>query len=287
MKINRFLILLIFVVFARVSISQTYAIATDFTPVLNTYDFFLVFGGNDGLSVKLDDKGLIAEMEFIAFPGTVFKINEVVEFEDRGLKYYRVTTDEYVYKGNFYIDSRMVKTSVDKPKDRGKIMPDKSEIISLLKKLNGYPYMWGGNYANGINPMLNLYPPKGEIDEKTKSQWLLKGVDCSGLLYQATNGCTPRNTSSLTTYGIPVDIADKTIEDILPLLKPLDLIVWSGHVVIVIDEETTIESRPLKGVQLGNIKERLTEIISERHPVNELGQRMWKKKEFVVRRWIE
>jgi hypothetical protein len=287
MKINRFLILLIFVIFARVSIPQTYAIATDFTPVLNTYDFFLVFGGNDGLSVKLDDKGLIAEMEFVAFPGTVFKINEVVEFEDRGLKYYRVTTDEYVYKGNFYIDSRMVKTSVDKPIDRGKIMPDKTEIISSLKKLDGYPYMWGGNYAKGINAMLNLYPPKGEIDEKTKSQWILKGVDCSGLLYQATNGCTPRNTSSLTTYGIPVDIADKTIEDILPLLKPLDLIVWSGHVVIVLNEETTIESRPLKGVHLGNIKERLTEIISERHPVNELGQRMWKKKEFVVRRWIE
>lgn len=287
MKRTGIWILLIFVLIIRTAISQTFAAAIDYTPVLNTYDFFLVFGGVNGNTVKLDDRGLIAEIEFIAFPGTVFNILEVFEFEDRGLKYYRVTSDEYDYKGNFYIDSRMVKTLFVKPTERVKIMPDKQEIISALKKLLGYPYMWGGNYANGINPMLNLYPPKGEIDEKTKSQWLLKGVDCSGLLYQATNGCTPRNTSSLTTYGIPVDIADKTIEDILPLLKPLDLIVWSGHVVIVLNEETTIESRPLKGVHLGNIKERLTEIISERHPVNELGQRMWKKKEFVVRRWIE
>jgi cell wall-associated NlpC family hydrolase len=160
-------------------------------------------------------------------------------------------------------------------------------FISNLKKLNGYPYMWGGNYAYGLFEMLKLYPPEGEIDEKTKFLWILKGVDCSGLLYQATNGCTPRNTSSLTLYGIHVDVADKTINDILPLLKPLDLIVWNGHVVIVLDGDKTIESSPPDGVHIRDISERLTEIMYERYPVNEIGQRMWKKKEFVIRRWIE
>jgi|WetSurSiteA1Bulk_404760.scaffolds.fasta_scaffold26742_1 hypothetical protein len=287
MKRTGIWILLIFVLIIRTAISQTFAAAIDYTPVLNTYDFFLVFGGVNGNTVKLDDRGLIAEIEFIAFPGTVFNILEVFEFEDRGLKYYRVTSDEYDYKGNFYIDSRMVKTLFVKPTERVKIMPDKQEIISALKKLLGYPYMWGGNYAYGLFDMLKLYPPKVEIDEKTKFLWILKGVDCSGLLYQATNGCTPRNTSSLTTYGIAVDIADKTTDEILPLLKPLDLIVWSGHVVIVNDDDNTIESSPPDGVRMRYIKERLSEIISERYPVNELGQRMWKKKEFVIRRWIE
>jgi hypothetical protein len=75
------------------------------------------------------------------------------------------------------------------------------------------------------------------------------------------------------------------VEEILTLLNPLDLIVWNGHVVIVIDNENTIESSPPKGVHKRNIKERLTEIMSERYPVNVLGERMWKKKEFVVRRW--
>jgi len=287
MKIKPFLILPVFLFIVRASISQTFAVATDYTPVMNTYDFFLVFGGNAGNTVKLDDRGLIAEMEFIALPGTVFNINEIIEFGDKELKYFRVTTDEYNYKGNFYIDSRMVKTAFSKPNDREKIMPGKSEILFNMKKINGFPYMWGGNYAYGLFEMLKLYPPKGEIDEKTKFLWILQGVDCSGLLYQATNGCTPRNTSSLVTYGLPVDIADKTIDEIIPLLKPLDLIVWSGHVVIVFDGESTIESSPPKGVYMSNIKERLTEIMSERYPVNELGQRMWKKKEFVVRRWTE
>jgi hypothetical protein len=88
-------------------------------------------------------------------------------------------------------------------------------------------------------------------------------------------------------YGIQVDVADKTINDILPLLKPLDLIVWNGHVVIVLDGDNTIESSPPDGVHMRDIRERLTEIMYERYPVNEIGQRMWKNKEFVVRRWIE
>ena len=266
--------------------SQTYALAIDYTPVLNTYDYFLVFGGSDGSSVKLDNHGLIGEMEFIAFPGTVFNILEIVDFQDRGLKYYKVKTDEYQYNGNFYIDSRFVNTYDEKPDGRIVEKPNQNDVVKFMKSLVGYPYMWGGNYADGISYMLDLYRPKTEIDKKTKDLWILKGVDCSGLIYQSTGGFTPRNTSSLLTYGEPVNIEDKTLEEIIPLLKPLDLIVIKGHVVIVLDENTTIESSPERGVHTNELKARLTKIMEDHKPVNEFGKRMWKNKEFVVRRWI-
>lgn len=281
-----YIIILLFFFFTN-AYSQKYATANEYTPVLNTYNFFLVFGGDDGSSVKLDSRGLIGEMEFIAIPGTVFEIIEVAEFDDRNLKYFKVTTDEYKYKGDFYVDSRMVTTFNTKPEQRRIEKPVKEDILKLMKSLIGYPYMWGGNYAYGIYPMRNYYPPKNEIDETTESLWILKGVDCSGLLYQATDGYTPRNTSSLLSFGDAVDIEDKTLEEIMPLLKPLDLIVVKGHVVIVLDENTAIESSPNSGVHTTELKARLSKIMDNHKPVNEFGKRAWKNQEFVIRRWIE
>lgn len=283
---RKLFILILLLLLCSKAYTQTYALAVDYTPVLNTYDFFLIFGGSDGSTIKLDSRGLIGEMEFIAFPGTVFSILEIVEFDDRNLKYYKVTTDEYQYKGDFYVDSRMVKTYFEKPNGRVIDKPNQSDVLKFLKSLIGYPYMWGGNYADGISKMLTYYKPKTEINEETKNLWTLKGVDCSGLLYQSTAGYTPRNTSSLLTYGEPVNIEDKPLEEIIPLLKPLDLIVIKGHVVIVLDENTAIESSPNKGVHTTDLKTRLSKIMEEYKPVNEFGIRMWKNKEFVIRRWI-
>ena len=70
---KKLFIIIILILLCTKSYSQTYAIAIDYTPVLNTYDFFLVFGGSDGSSVKLDKRGLIGEMEFIAFPVQFFR----------------------------------------------------------------------------------------------------------------------------------------------------------------------------------------------------------------------
>lgn len=283
---KKLLIILILLSLYSKVYSQTYALAIDYTPVLNTYDQFLVFGGTDGSTVKLDNRGLIGEMEFIAFPGTVFSILEIVDFQDRGLKYYKVKTDDYQYNGDFYIDSRFVNTYDEKPNGRIIEKPNQSDVLKFMKSLIGYPYMWGGNYADGIYTMLNYYQPKSEIDTRTKNLWILKGVDCSGLLYQSTSGFTPRNTSSLLNFGEPVNIEDKPLEEIIPTLKPLDLIVIKGHVIIVLDENTTIESSPDKGVHTSELKIRLSRIMEEHKPVNEFGKRMWKNKEFVIRRWI-
>ncbi|HPE85225.1 MAG TPA: hypothetical protein PLO43_03500, partial [Chlamydiales bacterium] len=80
------------------------------------------------------------------------------------------------------------------------------------------------------------------------------GVDCSGLLYEASYGLTPRNTSELISFG-----EERSLEN----LQPLDLLVWKGHVVIVLDPYHTIESRLGKGVVITPLADRLSEIERE------------------------
>jgi cell wall-associated NlpC family hydrolase len=260
-----------------------YAVANSYTPVLNTPYYSNVFGGESGQRVKLDEKGLIREMEFIAMPNTVFEIVETVPVTNDYLVY-RVTTSDYQYDAALYIDSRFVTVTETKPEDRKQVMPSKEEIIKNLNALEGYTYMWGGNYGDGITKLLEYYQPAAELDEGTKSLWCLKGVDCSGLLYQATGGSTPRNTSSLIRYGTGLDIQGKRAGEIHSMLQPLDLIVWAGHVIIVLDENTAIESTPSGGVHKSDLLSRLKSVMSERTAVNDWDSS--KAKRFVVRRWL-
>jgi hypothetical protein len=131
--------------------------------------------------------------------------------------------------------------------------------------------------------MFEDYPPKGNVSDNTKDLWILKGLDCSGLLYQATDGYTIRNTSSLTSIGSAVEIKDKSATEISELVIPLDLIVWNGHVVIVLDKETVIESTPAYGVHTTNLIVRLNKIMNERKPENDWNSSSGKR--FVIRRW--
>ena len=90
--------------------SVKYAIATLPTPVLHTSDFRGIFGGEDGETLRLDEDKQIEELEFIAFPKTVFKIEKVIEGNEK--KIYKVTTKDYPYPTDegYFIDSRFVKT---------------------------------------------------------------------------------------------------------------------------------------------------------------------------------
>jgi len=81
------------------------------------------------------------------------------------------------------------------------------------------------------------------VDENLRAKWTLRGVDCSGLLYNAANGLTPRNTFALVTYGTGLNIAWKTPSEIISILKPLDIIAWKGHTMIVLNESEVIQSR--------------------------------------------
>lgn len=281
--VSNLLSFLILFLLIQTASAQQYAVAKIFTPVLNTPDFESVFGGSKGNKVKLDNKGLIREMEFVAFPNTVFSILEVIP--KNGYDMYRVTTDDYQYKGDFYIDSRFVTLTDTKTNDRELIRPKKEVILENLAAMEGYPYMWGGNVANGISEMLEYYQPSSNLSERTASLWKLCGVDCSGLIYQATGGTTPRNTSSLTVYGAPVEIQGLSAQEIKSKLQPLDIIVWSGHVIIVLDENTAIESTPDPGVHKSDLLSRLQSVMSERTAVNDWETTSGKR--FVIRRWAE
>ena len=284
----KFTLLLILFLFISIrSYSQDvikYVVAVLPTPVLNTSDFSSVFGGESGMEVKRDDQGLIRELEFVALPNTLFKVYEVIQMGDHDI--FRITTEDYPYSSSdLYIDSRFVKNGGGMTLDRDHTMPSKADILSRLNELNGYQYMWGGNYAEGVAQLMEYYIPSSDVDEGLKKQWCLEGVDCSGLIYQATDGNTPRNTSSLVYYGEAVDIQGKTPEEIADLIEPLDFIVWKGHLIIALNDSTTIESSNPEGVHKTPLIERLYSVMGSRIPVNDYDTEMDGLK-FVVRRWI-
>ncbi|MDD3088364.1 MAG: NlpC/P60 family protein [Candidatus Omnitrophica bacterium] len=251
------------------------------TPVLNTPDFSSVFGGSDGKTVKLDQSGLIREMEYIALPGTVFEIEN--SYPENGHSILKVRTSDYPSGNGLYIDSRFVRYTEERPPERTRILPPAEVILRRMSSMEGAPYMWGGNIREGVAKMTEFYPPSGRIDETTRRLWRLEGVDCSGLLYQAADGYTPRNTSSLVNYGSGLNIAGLSAKQISLMLRPLDLIVWSGHVIIVFDEQTVIESSGQGGVKRSNLRKKLEGLVSERVPVNNWNSADGKR--FVIRRW--
>ncbi|MDD2366972.1 MAG: peptidoglycan endopeptidase [Desulfuromonadaceae bacterium] len=284
-------IIFIFLLHAAFVISveaSEYGVARIPTPVLNAPDFNFIFGGTDGRSLKTDASGQVRELEYIALPGTTFKIMKQIKSE--GCCVYEVKTDEYTVdeKIRLYVDSRFIKVQKKTPPPRKHSLPDPEEIISLLKSAVGVPYVWGGNVLSGIPQLAELF--YRNIDEKDKTRLTLAGLDCSGLLYYATAGCTPRNTSSLLMYGQAVPVEGMQSSAIVSILKPLDLIVWSGHLIIVLNSDTVIESRlePHKkgrgGVITTPLQKRITEIMNLRKPVDR-----WSSKNsnstFVIRRW--
>jgi len=269
---------------SRSNSESIYAVAHDPTPVLNTPEFETVFGGSDGISLKKDNEGLIREVEYIAIMGTVF---EVMDEIDKGShKILHVKTNYYDYGNELYTDSRFVKIQNGKPNDRERKLPPKKEIYSFLDKAVGSKYIWGGNCIKGINKLLEYYPPKEKIDDNKKLEWTLKGCDCSGLMYEATNGFTERNTSKLVNNGEPVFIEGLTSEEIVRKLRPLDMIVWKGHVIYVYDEITAIQSALSKGgVIKTDLVETLKHLMETRTPVNDYDKGIGER--FVIRRWFD
>jgi hypothetical protein len=261
---------------------EEYCVADIATPVLNTPDFSSVFGGKDGKSVKTDDKTLIREMEFIALPGTVFRIH--ARHRKNGHDILLVTTDDYPYKDqDLYIDSRFVTRAASRPANRKIALPEVKDILTDLAAMEGAPYMWGGNVSGGIKEMTEFYEPKGRINETTLRLWRLEGVDCSGLIYQASDGYTPRNTSSLVNFGRGLNIGGLSASEIASKTRPLDLIVWPGHVIIVIDGKTVIESSAGGGVKKSDLVKKLEQLMSERKASDTVPPMSGKF--FVIRRW--
>lgn len=122
-------------------------------------------------------------------------------------------------------------------------------------------------------------------------------MDCSGLLYAATDGFTPRNTSAIVNFGTGLDIAGKTSEEIIHLLQPLDVIVWKGHMLIVLNQSEVIQSKLdygtgttgfQNGVKISSLKEILDELLLTHIPLNSVDDAGPEgKKKLVIRRWYD
>lgn len=261
-----------------------YAVAVLPTPVLNMPDFNSVFGGSDGRTLKLTAKNLIEEVEFIALPHTVFMIEDAIMKGSREIL--KVSTKDYPYHAvsGYYIDSRFVDKRFEKPQERRRKLPDKDTIIKKLISADGAIYVWGGNYSKGIPEMLEFYKPSGTLPDDVLKRWTLKGVDCSGLLYEATGGYTPRNTDSLFSFGMPVDVKGLSPDEIAKKLKPLDIIVYKRHVLIVLSSREVIESAISRGVHVKNLISAVRAVSEIMQPANDY-KGDGKGDKFVVRRW--
>ena len=258
-------------------------------PVLNSSDFRTIFGGPDGRSMKSDKCGQLRELEFIALPGSVFTIRE--QLKSGAASICRVETEEYSTTAGvkLYLDCRLLEFHDNAPPQRPRHLPKRADIVASLKESVGSSYVWGGNILEGVPELADWW--YGDIAGLDRRRLTLSGLDCSGLLYRASNGWTPRNSSQLVRFGQPVAVARTTAEQIAETLQPLDLIVWDGHVVIVLDHDSTIESilacgQPGKGgVVITPLKQRLKEIMRSRTPADSWPQDGKAHKHFVIRRW--
>lgn len=252
-----------------------YAVARFPTPVLNTPDFSTCFGKWE---LPLDGQKLLRPVETVLLPHSKMELVRNV-----ASLIWQVHTKEY--PGTFYIDERFVAFVGDSHPERPRTLPSVDALVKDLRAQIGLRYIWGGNWPKGIPELLEWYCPciaQAERDPLIYETWQLKGVDCSGLLYYVTDGYTPRNTSQLVHWGSPVAIAGKNSAAIARTLRPLDLIVWQGHVLITLDAHTVIESKSGEGVVVSSLSDRLEEILSSRKPVD---SHTADEPSFVVRRW--
>lgn len=266
-----------------------YAVARGMTPVLNTPAIASIFGGRNHSRLKTDACGQVRELEFIALPGTPFRI--IASRTVDGATVHQVESGDYPAPPGvrLYLDDRFVERRDTPPSLRLRALPAREQLVSRLRDALGAPYVWGGNALQGVPELLDyFYRPGMGAGE---GRLTLAGLDCSGLLYHASDGWTPRNTSQLVGFGRAVPVAGKRPEEIALLLEPLDLIVWKGHVIIVLDRATAIESRlecdrPGSGGVLATpLLTRLREVASSRRPVDIWPAAGNGKGIFVVRRW--
>ncbi|HUD00781.1 MAG TPA: hypothetical protein VMR37_00475 [Rhabdochlamydiaceae bacterium] len=211
------------------------------TPIFNTPE--IPFNQRP---LKKDSQGRLMEMETIAFPGTKFRC--VKEISERILQ---VETAEYHSTAPLYVDSRFLQTAPAEASEREKNLPSIDKILRWMEDRIGLRYFWGGNWEAGIPELLEFYPALKNASPEDRDDAVCRGLDCSGLLYQATNGYTPRNTSDLILFGREVPLEQ---------IKPLDLLVWKGHMIVVRSPTTLIESRMGYGVVVSPFQQRYLEV---------------------------
>src|SRR6266511_442993 len=83
-----------------------YVVAAMPVPVWNVSDISSLFGGNNRGTLVLDKQQQMLELEFVALPGSLFRIHGTVV--SHGITMYRVTTNEYPCSDSkkYFIDAR-------------------------------------------------------------------------------------------------------------------------------------------------------------------------------------
>lgn len=209
-------------------------------PILNDSNFQKVFGK----TLPLDEQNILREMEMVALPGMEWKV-----IQTKGEFILEVSSDDYPSKGPIYVDRRFGVIQDTKSFSKKKQLPSADIILERMKNALGLPYVWGGNFSAGIPEWKIFYPPPPNLSPIEEAYWSFRGVDCSGLLYEATEGTVPRNTGELIEIGKEVSIDS---------LRPLDLIFSPGHVCIVLNEDEIIESKlEFGGVVVTPLQKRL------------------------------
>lgn len=244
--------------------------------------------------IKFDSKNLVRELAVVLPPDSVVTL--LRKIKKGNFVYYEIRTREFDWKNDkhhsYYIDSRFITISKKKPSETLPILPEKKDILSNLKNALGSTYIrWWSRYQ-WIPEMEVLFPSSTKLSLNHKTYKSFKWVDCSWLLYQATNYYTPRNTTGLLSFWEFLPISGKSINQIIKLIKPLDLIIWQWHVIIVYDDQHVIESKredEFSGwVVITPTKGRLQKIFQTRSPVNSWNDSKlasWKK--FVIKRWYQ
>lgn len=257
---------------------SSFAIAIRPTVVLNTPNF-----PYKGKELPLDN-GHLRSIEFVALAGTKFTL--LAQMSDY---IWEVQTNDYPTDRKttqLFADIRSLQRTDAEPAERLQKMPSLGEVKKRIIAMLGAPYVWGGNWSQGLPHMLQDYPPSEDLDPATKTVWTMRGVDCSGLGYEATDGCLPRNSGGIARHGQLVHVEGMSPEEIIQQLKPLDTIAWRGHVIFTIDDKDCIESidgDKVKGVRQINTLSRLQELMQTRKPIDDPAK--LDKTSFVIRRW--
>ncbi|HAZ15697.1 MAG TPA: glycoside hydrolase [Parachlamydiales bacterium] len=242
-------------------------------PLLNTPHFAHVFSH----PLPLDEQGLLRAVEMVALPGTPFRIQKKIS-----PNIYQVSTPSYPAP-SLFVDQRFLAFSKRAVSLKRSPPQERESLLKALYSLQGRRYIWGGNWSRGVKELLAYYPPERALSRDAKEVHTLRGLDCTGLLYEVTFGATPRNSSALLFFGKGLLIERMSASRIASALEPLDLIVWKGHLVIAGRAGEVIESRHPQGVVVTKKEERLSEILQEKTPVNTPSL---DPAAFVVRRWL-
>jgi hypothetical protein len=240
------------------------------TPVLNTSDFAAVFGGASGSSIPLNEFGHPHHFEFVALKHMQFEVLDQV-----GPNIYQIRWPKYS-ESPLYLDQRFCRSIICHTQQHSNVFFSAQSILNHMENRVGTSYVWGGNWANGIPEMLVYYPPKKSLDGQMQTLWTLQGLDCSGLLFEATGGASPRNTTHLLQCGRSLSANEP--------LQPLDMIIYPGHVLFVRDQTTIIESKSPFGVRICPLEKRIYEISQHRKFISEWNSNIDGNSHFTIRR---